>query len=104
MCASAIAWSGFGTVHYLFSHEESRDAFAIPHDLAIMKALYDVEPGQYRRHNDYFHATGIRELADALPDAARDEAHERIASIEERYAALSSRYQRHKADNRIPLN
>ena len=36
MCLSAIAWSGFDNFYYLFSYEDSRDEFKIPHDLAIL--------------------------------------------------------------------
>src|SRR5690606_7751261 len=33
LCLSAITWAGFDNFYYLFSHEDSRDSFAIPHDL-----------------------------------------------------------------------
>ncbi|RUU01781.1 nucleoside deaminase, partial [Mesorhizobium sp. USDA-HM6] len=33
LCLSAITWTGFDNFYYLFSHEDSRDSFAIPHDL-----------------------------------------------------------------------
>ncbi|MDQ2632300.1 MAG: nucleoside deaminase, partial [Pseudomonadota bacterium] len=32
LCLSAITWAGFDNFYYLFSHEDSRDSFAIPHD------------------------------------------------------------------------
>lgn len=37
LCLSAITWAGFDNFYYLFSHEDSRDSFAIPHDLKILK-------------------------------------------------------------------
>ena len=37
LCLSAITWTGFDNFYYLFSHEDSRDSFAIPHDLKILK-------------------------------------------------------------------
>jgi tRNA(Arg) A34 adenosine deaminase TadA len=33
MCMSAITWAGFDNFYYFYSHEDSRDSFAIPHDL-----------------------------------------------------------------------
>ena len=30
LCLSAITWTGFDNFYYLFSHEDSRDSFAIP--------------------------------------------------------------------------
>jgi len=38
LCLSAITWCGFDNFYFLFSHEDSRDEFSIPHDLAILKA------------------------------------------------------------------
>jgi tRNA(Arg) A34 adenosine deaminase TadA len=49
MCMSAITWAGFDNFYYFFSHEDSRDAFAIPHDLKILKEVFGLEPGGYRR-------------------------------------------------------
>ena len=50
LCLSAITWGGFDNFYYLFSHMDSRDEFAIPHDLKILKEVFDVEPGKYRRN------------------------------------------------------
>ena len=101
LCLSAITWSGFGDFFYLFSHADTRDAFAIPHDLAILKEVFGVEG--YRRENAFWRAHAVRELAAALdPDAAAAAAI-RVAALESRYAALSARYQDTKAHNAIPL-
>ena len=40
LCLSAITWTGFDNFYYLFSHEDSRDSFAIPHDLKILKEVF----------------------------------------------------------------
>jgi hypothetical protein len=37
----------------LFSHQDSRDSFAIGHDLKILDALFRLGPGQYARDNAY---------------------------------------------------
>ncbi len=47
LCLSAITWAGFDNFYYLFSHEDSRDSFAIPHDLKILKEVFTLDPGGY---------------------------------------------------------
>lgn len=46
LCLSAITWAGFDNFFYLFSHENSRDSFAIPHDLRILAEVFSLEDGQ----------------------------------------------------------
>jgi len=90
MCLSAIAWSGFENIRYLFTHQDdSRDAFAIPHDLRILKEVFDVDPGNYRRDNAFFEAASIRDAVSQLPDENRDALLSRADLIAARYAALS---------------
>ena len=48
LCLSAITWTGFDNFYYLFSHEDSRDSFAIPHDLRILKEVFTLDPGGYK--------------------------------------------------------
>ena len=99
MCLSAITWAGFDGFAYFFSHEDSRDAFAIPHDLKILKEVFGVDPGGYRRSNAFWTATRIGDLIGDDPAlTARSDA------IRARYADLSARYQAGKGAAGIPLD
>ncbi len=104
LCLSAITWTGFDNFYYLFSHEDSRDAFAIPHDLKILKEVFTLEPGGYAAENEFWKSYSIRKLAAALPDADRARVEARIAAIAKTYDDLSAIYQDSKDDNDIPLN
>jgi tRNA(Arg) A34 adenosine deaminase TadA len=103
LCMSAITWSGFDNFYYLFSHQESRDSFAIPHDLRILREVFGLEPGGYRHHNAYWTAYSIPELAAAEAPPLRGELEDRQKQIRARYAVLSRQYQESKNDNDIPL-
>lgn len=103
LCLSAITWSGFDNFAYLFSHEDSRDAFEIPHDLVILKEVFDVDPGGYRRTNAFWESAGIVDMIAGLDDAVRPPLEARVARLRERYASLSGTYQAGKSDNAIPL-
>lgn len=104
LCLSAITWTGFDNFYYLFSHEDSRDSFAIPHDLNILKEVFRLAPGGYNTENAYWKSFALRHLARALPADERSTAEARIARISDQYEALSQVYQADKADNDIPLN
>lgn len=104
LCMSAITWAGFDNYYYLFSHEDSRDAFAIPHDLRILKELFGLEPGGYRRSNAFWTAYAIRDLIDVEDEPLRSELRARTERIAARYAALSQQYQNTKGGNDIPLS
>ncbi len=101
---SAITWAGFDNFYYFFSHEDSRDAFAIPHDLKILKEVFGLEPGGYRRQNAFWRSYSIRELVDTEEATLRDTLDARVTSIKQRYDALSDTYQASKSGNTIPLN
>jgi len=104
LCLSAITWTGFDNFYYLFSHEDSRDSFAIPHDLRILKEVFTLDPGGYRAENAYWKSFALRRLAAALPEAEREVLEDRAAAISARYDSLSEAYQADKAGNEIPLN
>jgi tRNA(Arg) A34 adenosine deaminase TadA len=104
LCLSAITWAGFDNFYYLFSHEDSRDSFAIPHDLKILKEVFTLDPGGYNAENAYWKSYSIRRLVRELPEAEREKLEARIDKIAKRYDELSGAYQSGKADNDIPLN
>ncbi|GAB3233937.1 nucleoside deaminase [Mycolicibacterium hippocampi] len=104
LCMSAITWAGFDNYYYFYSHEDSRDSFAIPHDLAILKEVFGLDPGGYRRTNEYWTAYAIGDLIDGEPEPLRTRLREQRHVIRGRYDALSTQYQETKGDNVIPLN
>ncbi len=108
LCLSAITWGGFDNFYYLFSHVDSRDEFAIPHDLKILKEVFDVEPGEYRRNNVFWQSQGIRDWLSLhesdLSEATMTTLNKKIEVIRQRYAAASQVYQSGKSDNCIPLS
>ena len=104
LCMSAITWAGFDNFYYLFSHQDSRDSFAIPHDLRILHEVFGLDPGGYRHSNAYWTAYSIPELAASAAEPLRTELHDRQRRIRSRYGELSQQYQESKSGNDIPLN
>lgn len=104
MCLSAITWAGFDNFFYFFSHEDSRDAFAIPHDLKILKEVFTLEPGGYNRTNAFWKGQSIHSLVENAPEPYRLRLKERAAAISRKYDDLSGVYQSSKDGNVIPLN
>lgn len=100
LCLSAITWCGFDNFYYFFSHEDSRDSFAIPHDLKILKEVFGRE--DYQTENAFWTSTGIYKLIEQSTDP--DQLRTRAAKISRQYDELSATYQSEKASNDIPLN
>jgi tRNA(Arg) A34 adenosine deaminase TadA len=103
MCLSAITWAGFDNFFYFFSHQDSRDAFSIPHDLRILKEVFTLDPGGYRRSNAFWHSEHIADLITVCDAAARREFETRAERIRADYADLSRTYQQGKLQTAIPL-
>ena len=104
LCLSAITWTGFDNFYYLFSHEDSRDSFAIPHDLRILKEVFTLDPGGYNSQNAFWTGRSVRRMIEELPDTGRTELTARADALARRYDELSVGYQSGKQDNGIPLN
>lgn len=104
MCMSAITWAGFDNFYSFFSHEDSRDSFAIPHDLKILKEVFGLEPGGYRRNNAFWNSYFIADLVENAEPSLKARLKEQTARIKATYDDLSRNYQSSKADNNIPLN
>lgn len=105
LCLSAITWSGFDNFFYLFTYQDSRDAFAIPHDLRIMDEVFGLESGEYNRANAFWTAYSIGVLIDEVAD---DDTATRLRSIADAirttYAEISGTYQSTKDATSIPLS
>ena len=104
LCLSAITWTGFDNFYYLFSHEDSRDSFAIPHDLRILKEVFTLDPGGYNSQNAFWTGRSVRRMIEELPEPGRTELTARADALARRYDELSVAYQSGKQDNDIPLN
>ena len=103
MCLSAIAWAGFGKVYYFFSHEDSRDEFSIPHDLKILKELFNIEPGGYNKVNSLLNCKSIPNLINEMDLEIQSPLKEQVRFIISEYEYLSSIYQENKESNNIPF-
>lgn len=113
LCLSGITWSGFDNFYYLFSHQDSRDSFAIPYDIQILKAIYAVpDPDRstvsddrplYNRTNRYWTSYNIAQLIAGLDRSHKEALLERFDNLSGLYADLSQIYQRGRGSKGIPL-
>ncbi len=104
MCLSAITWAGFDNFYYFFSYEDSRDAFAIPHDLKIMKEVFTLEDGEYNKSNAFWESHSMMGVVAEMPEDKKADYQSRARAISDEYDRLSAKYQDGKAENDIPLN
>lgn len=113
LCLSGITWSGFDNFYYFFSHEETRDAFGIPHDIRILREVYAVpDPDRlevpsdrplYNRKNAFFEGHDVARMLAALDRGIKERLTERMDDLTALYADLSAAYQRAKGASAIPL-
>ena len=104
MCLSAITWSGFDNFYYFFSYEDSRDAFAIPHDLKIMGEVFALKDGEYNKSNAFWDSHSMMGMVAELPESDQSAFLTRARTISDEYDQLSDLYQDGKSGNDIPLN
>lgn len=101
LCLGGITWGGWDNIFYLYSYEDTMDAFAIPHDIRLNEEIWRVQDGEYDDKNRYWCAWHIRQLIEDIGDRALIDRAERLADT---YAKLSATYQRTKgAGAEIPL-
>jgi tRNA(Arg) A34 adenosine deaminase TadA len=113
LCLSGITWSGFDNFYYLFSYEDTRDSFGIPHDIAILKEVYAVpDPGTdtvspdrplYNRTNKFWHSHSIIQMIAGLDRSSRETLLARLDDINAFYNDVSAEYQKSKGAKGIPL-
>ena len=101
LCLGGLTWGGWDNFFYLFSYADTKDAFAIPHDIRINEEIWRVADGAYDHKNRYWCAWHIRALIDEQAEPALAEQADRLAAT---YAELSATYQRTKGTGaEIPL-
>ena len=103
LCLSAITWSGFDNFYYLFSYEDSRDDFDIPHDLRILEEVFGCANGKYLPTNAYWKSHDMVELIESCNGSEKDALRDRIARMRALYAEMSRTYQSSKGAGEIPL-
>jgi len=114
LCLSGITWSGFDNFYYLFSYEDTRDAFGIPHDIRILQEVYAVPdpdraavaPGRplYNRKNAFFTAHDIQQMIAGQDRSSKERLLERVENLNAVYNDLSAAYQSDKGNKGIPLS
>ncbi|KAK0671984.1 cytidine deaminase-like protein [Cercophora samala] len=110
LCLSGITWAGFNEFYYLFTYEDSRDAFGIPYDIDILEEVFKVpvegetpeergKRGLYNKNNKFFKSKSLAELIDELDDGGEEEKERwrgEVKRLKGLYEGLSETYQRGK--------
>tara|TARA_Y100001960_G_C14285420_1_gene638924 strand:- start:58 stop:648 length:591 start_codon:yes stop_codon:yes gene_type:complete len=103
LCLSAITFSGFDNFYYLFPYEMTSNKFNIPHDLNILKEVFNINNGKYIKDNSYWKSYSITSLIDKLKDTNKEKLSDSFSEIKKLYIDLSKKYQSSKEKNSIPL-
>ena len=105
LCLSAITWAGYDNFYYLFSHEESRDNFAIPHDIKILQEVFGQKGRNklYNKKNAFFNSHSIPQMVANSDKNKHPALMKQIKKISTIYDDLSKSYQAQKGNDGIPL-
>ena len=103
LCLSAITFSVFDNFYYLFPYESTSEEFSIPHDLNILKEVFNINDGNYIKNNSYWTSYSINNLINKLTDSKKKKLTESFNIIKNKYFDLSNKYQESKEKNSIPL-
>jgi tRNA(Arg) A34 adenosine deaminase TadA len=85
MCLSALAWSAFRRIYFLFGYDETRDDFRMGDDLRILAEVFSTTVPT--RSNSFFELVPIRSMLLDLQERGPFTA--RISKIKKSYKALS---------------
>ncbi|KAM4062793.1 cytidine and deoxycytidylate deaminase domain-containing protein [Hirsutella rhossiliensis] len=108
LCLSAIAWAGFGEFYYLFTHDDSRSLFSIPHDIDILHEVFCVRAGEtdgrlegrplYNRSNKFFEGHSLADIVVGIDDQAERQGWlNEIQHVKNMYSSLNQTYQEVKS-------
>ena len=114
LCLSGITWGGFDNFYYLFSYEDTRDSFGIPHDIRILKEVYAVpDPDRgyvpadrplYNRKNAFFEAHDLQRMIAGMDRSSKERLVARVDDLNAAYNDMSATYQANKGNKGIPLS
>jgi len=103
LCLSAITWSGFDNFYYFFPYADTKSSFNIPHDLNILKEVFHISEGEYKKDNKYWKSFSIIDEIKKNYGLNNPIFNEKIDKIKLLYEELSVEYQNKKISNNIPL-
>ena len=103
LCLSAITFSGFDNFYYLFPYQSTSEEFSIPHDLNILKEVFNINDGSYIKNNSYWKSYSINNLINKLEETKKKKFKNLFNNIKKNYFDLSNKYQTSKENNSIPL-
>ena len=94
LCLSAITFAGFNNFYYLFPYQSTMDEFNIPHDLNILKEVFNIADGNYIKKNSYWESYNINNLINELKDNKKKNLINSFNDIKKEYIDLSIKYQK----------
>ena len=103
LCLSAITWSGFDNFLYFFPYEDTKNKFNIPHDLNILKEVFNINEGKYNVSNSYWKSYSILKEIDKIRGKDKLKILKKVDFITKNYDEFSQIYQNFKDNNKIPL-
>ena len=103
LCLSAITFSGFDNFYYLFPYQSTSEEFSIPHDLNILKEVFNINDGNYIKNKSYWKSYSINNLINKLEETKKKKFKNLFNNIKKNYFDLSNKYQTSKENNSIPL-
>ncbi|GAX80637.1 hypothetical protein CEUSTIGMA_g8072.t1 [Chlamydomonas eustigma] len=92
LCLSAITWTGFDNIYFLFSYADYKPIFD---STKILKQVFGNPNGEYRRENAYWSSYCIAKLVDDLEesDGRKKALQGRVAALRERYNGINKVYE-----------
>ena len=107
LCLSSITWGGgWDNFFYLFSYEDSRDAYGIPHDIVMLDEIFRCPEGTYSEKNKFWSSWSIRDLIATTSKEQQADFLKRVDELKKTYAEMSAIYQKAKAEGKgadVPL-
>ncbi len=97
LCLSSITWGGWDNFFYLFTYEDSRDAYGIPHDIVMLDEIFRCPEGTYSEKNKFWSSWGLRDLIATTAPEQQDALNKRFTALKDTYAEMSDIYQKAKA-------